>query len=36
VVRRKKMPPSSWSVLDFEKPIAELDDQIAEIKRLTA
>jgi acetyl-CoA carboxylase carboxyl transferase subunit alpha len=30
------MPPSSWSVLDFEKPIAELDDQIAEIKRLTA
>lgn len=30
------MPPSSWSILDFEKPIAELDDQIAEIKRLTA
>lgn len=29
------MPPS-WSILDFEKPIAELDDQIAEIKRLTA
>lgn len=29
------MPPS-WSVLDFEKPIAELDEQIAEIKRLTA
>lgn len=30
------MPPSSWNILDFEKPIAELDDQIAEIKRLTA
>ncbi len=30
------MPPSpTWSVLDFEKPIAELDEQIAEIKRLT-
>lgn len=29
------MPPSSWSILDFEKPIAVLDDQIAEIKRLT-
>jgi len=29
------MPPS-WSVLDFEKPIAELDDQIAQIKQLTA
>ena len=29
------MPPSSWSVLDFEKPIAELDEQISEIKRLT-
>ena len=29
------MPPS-WSILDFEKPIAELDEQIAEIKRLTA
>jgi acetyl-CoA carboxylase carboxyl transferase subunit alpha len=30
------MPPNTWSVLDFEKPIAELDDQIAEIKRITA
>jgi len=30
------MPPSSWNILDFEKPIAELDEQIAEIKRLTA
>ena len=29
------MPPSEWNVLDFEKPIAELDNQIAEIKRLT-
>ena len=29
------MPPS-WSILDFEKPIAELDDQIARIKQLTA
>jgi len=29
------MPPKSWDVLDFEKPIAELDEQIAEIKRLT-
>ena len=29
------MPPS-WNILDFEKPIAELDEQIAEIKRLTA
>lgn len=29
------MPPNSWNVLDFEKPIADLDDQIAEIKRLT-
>jgi len=29
------MPPS-WSILDFEKPIAELDEQIAEIKRITA
>jgi len=26
---------TSWNVLDFEKPIAQLDDQIAEIKRLT-
>jgi len=30
------MPPDAWSILDFEKPIAELDDQIAQIKRLTA
>jgi len=29
------MPPS-WNILDFEKPIAELDDQISEIKRITA
>lgn len=29
------MPPSGWNILDFEKPIAELDDQINEIKRLT-
>ena len=29
------MPPSEWNVLDFEKPIAELDAQIAEIKRLS-
>lgn len=29
------MPPSGWNVLDFEKPIAELDEQINEIKRLT-
>lgn len=29
------MPPNVWSILDFEKPITELDDQIAEIKRLT-
>ena len=29
------MPPKDWNVLDFEKPIAELDEQIAEIKRLT-
>lgn len=29
------MPPSEWSILDFEKPIAELDSQIAEIKRLS-
>lgn len=29
------MPPSEWNILDFEKPITELDRQIAEIKRLT-
>ena len=29
------MPPSEWNVLDFEKPIMELDAQIAEIRRLT-
>ena len=29
------MSASSLNVLDFEKPIAELDEQIAEIKRLT-
>ncbi|MGQ9454310.1 MAG: acetyl-CoA carboxylase carboxyltransferase subunit alpha [Armatimonadota bacterium] len=29
------MPAKDWTVLDFEKPIAELDEQIAEIKRLT-
>jgi len=29
------MPPSVWNVLDFEKPIAELDEQIAQIKQLT-
>jgi acetyl-CoA carboxylase carboxyl transferase subunit alpha len=29
------MPSNVWNILDFEKPIAELDEQIAEIKRLT-
>lgn len=29
------MPANSLNVLDFEKPIADLDEQIAEIKRLT-
>ncbi len=30
------MPPSTtWNVLDFEKPITVLDEQIAEIKKLT-
>lgn len=29
------MPPNAWNVLDFEKPIAELDEQIAQIRRLT-
>ncbi len=29
------MSSDQWNVLDFEKPIAQLDDQIAEIKRLT-
>lgn len=29
------MPSSTWNILDFEKPIAELDEQIAEIRRLT-
>ncbi len=29
------MPPESWNVLDFEKPINELDEQIAQIKRLS-
>ncbi|OFX15245.1 MAG: acetyl-CoA carboxylase carboxyltransferase subunit alpha [Armatimonadetes bacterium RBG_16_58_9] len=29
------MPPSSLNILDFEKPIAELDEQIAQIKLLT-
>src|ERR1039458_4438247 len=29
------MPPSAWNVLDFEKPIMELDDQIAQIRRIT-
>ncbi len=29
------MPPSEWNILDFEKPIAELDQQINEIKRIT-
>ncbi len=29
------MPPKDWNVLDFEKPIAELDELIAELKRLT-
>ena len=29
------MPPSTWNILDFEKPIATLDEQIAEIRRLT-
>jgi acetyl-CoA carboxylase carboxyl transferase subunit alpha len=29
------MPPSEWNVLDFEKPITELDTQITEIRRLT-
>lgn len=29
------MASSEWSVLDFEKPIMELDAQIAEIRRLT-
>ena len=29
------MPPSAWNVLDFEKPSTELDDQIAQIRRIT-
>ncbi|MCX6344638.1 MAG: acetyl-CoA carboxylase carboxyltransferase subunit alpha [Armatimonadetes bacterium] len=29
------MASSDWNILDFEKPIMELDAQIAEIKRLT-
>lgn len=29
------MPPSEWNVLDFEKPISQLDEQIAQIRRLT-
>ena len=29
------MAPSEWNVLDFEKPITELDTQITEIKRLS-
>jgi selenocysteine lyase/cysteine desulfurase len=29
------MPPNEWNILDFEKPIAELDQQITEIKLLT-
>ncbi len=29
------MPSKDWTVLDFEKPIAELDEQIAQIRRLT-
>lgn len=29
------MSSSEWSILDFEKPITELDSQIAEIRRLT-
>lgn len=29
------MAATEWNVLDFEKPIMELDTQIAEIKRLT-
>lgn len=28
------MPADAWSVLDFEKPITQLDEQIAQIKRL--
>ena len=28
------MPPEAWNVLDFEKPIAQLDEQISEIRRL--
>lgn len=28
------MPADAWNVLDFEKPITELDEQIARIKRL--
>jgi len=30
------MPPSGSNILDFEKPIAELEEEIEEIKRLTA
>ena len=29
------MSPNAWNVLDFEKPIAELDEQITQIKKLT-
>lgn len=29
------MAPGTWNILDFEKPIATLDEQIAEIRRLT-
>ena len=29
------MPPNALNVLDFEKPIAELDEQIARIKQMT-
>lgn len=29
------MPPNDWNILDFEKPITELDTQIGEIRRLS-
>ena len=30
------MPPNPFSILDFEKPVAELDERIADVKRLSA
>jgi len=29
------MPPSEWNILDFEKPISQLDEQLAQIRKLT-